>query len=105
MKAPMLVCTVCKQKYKPEEEGPDDAEHAICVGCITTLYHGTSLVPSLSIRPISLQDFRKRMKEVKQAGRKKRVKLVTTICTRKGDHRCGINGPCNGYPRKVKVTV
>jgi hypothetical protein len=72
-----LMCSVCRQMYKPDEEGPDDAEHAICVGCITTLYHGTALTPTLSIQPISLQDFRKRMKELKQADKKKkRVKAT-----------------------------
>lgn len=57
-----LVCCICKSEYEADKEGTDDPSTPVCVGCLTTLFHGTALTPSLSIQSITLQEFRKRVK-------------------------------------------
>ena len=61
-----LTCKVCRQKYEADVEGTDDRKTPVCVACLTTLFHGTALTPTHSIQPITLQQFRKRMKELQR---------------------------------------
>jgi len=72
----MLVCSVCRQHYEADTEGTADEVTPVCVGCITTLFHGTALTPTLSIQPITLQEFRKRMQYQKTHKVKKLPKLT-----------------------------
>ena len=71
-----MICSVCKQSYEADTEGTDDESAPLCVGCITTLFHGTALTPTLSIQPISLKEFRKRMQYQKTHKVKKLPKLT-----------------------------
>ena len=68
-----LVCCVCKSTYKADVEGTDSVDTPVCVACLTTLFHGTALTPTLSIQPITLQEFRKRIRFQKKHKVKKLV--------------------------------
>ena len=70
-----LICGSCKQKYIADEEGTDDEMYPICVGCITAFYHGTALTSNYSIQPVTLQEFRKRVKAMKSGKVKGRLRF------------------------------
>ena len=61
-----LRCKVCQEKYEADVEGTDNVDTPVCVACLTTLFHGTALTPTHKIRPITLKQFRKRMKELQR---------------------------------------